>query len=221
MTVNGVGGIRRLVSRARKRRDLDWVERNIQTHTTAREREALYDLASGSGEPRNLLEIGSYLGASSFCLAAGMSHGGGGRLFCVDTWQNETMPDGSRDTFAEFGANTSRYRDFIVTVRKRSEALLPSDISGRISLAFIDGDHSYDSVRGDVETIKPFLAEDAIVAFHDSRYFPGVSKAIGECLSLDGWQLLGAVDNLAWLKPASNGRTLFDFDQAGIRVDRQ
>src|ERR1043166_7686913 len=80
------------------------VPTNIHTHMTAQELRALYDLAS---EATSVLEIGSYLGASSATLGAALSIRGG-RLYCVDTWGNETMEEGRRDTFAQCRRNTAR-----------------------------------------------------------------------------------------------------------------
>lgn len=204
-------GIRR---RLRKRRALRKVAASIRTHTTTRERETLYLLALQCAEPRNVLEIGSYLGASTVCLAAGLMEIGRGALFCVDTWENETMPEGDRETFQDFVSNTWHYRRVISTIRKRNDELGNGDVPSDISLAFIDGDHAYAVVQNDVQTIKPWLTDGVIVAFHDAKYFPGVSKVIGECLESGFWQLQGAVDNLAWLKFFPGG-----IDDFGINLD--
>jgi predicted O-methyltransferase YrrM len=64
----------------------------IRTHMTTRELVALYTSARAVVPAARALEIGSYLGASSVTLAAGLRHRGGS-LICVDTWQNETMDE--------------------------------------------------------------------------------------------------------------------------------
>ncbi len=43
-------------------------------------------------------------------------------------------------------------------------------------LAFIDGDHSYEGVKGDFENLAPHLAAEAVILFHDA-----VSGAYGTC----------------------------------------
>src|SRR5262252_8804495 len=78
----------------------------IFSFTQPPELEVLFQLANRCPMGAKALEIGSHLGASSCYLAAGLKPREG-VLFCVDTWNNETMPDGIKDTFAEFSANTS------------------------------------------------------------------------------------------------------------------
>jgi hypothetical protein len=99
----------------------------IHTHMTTGELDALYDLAANIGASKRVLEIGSYLGASSCYLAAALSvHGG--HLYCVDTWENQTMPDGERDTFAEFQRNV-RHVAGLITQSEREARKSPSPTS--------------------------------------------------------------------------------------------
>jgi predicted O-methyltransferase YrrM len=172
--------------------------RDIPTHMTRAELNCLHGLAVALGNGPRLLEIGSYLGASSRFLAAGMQPGG--RLYCVDTWQNETMPEGPRQTLSEFTKNIGRFAADISIVRKNSKDLSPADIELPLDLVFIDGDHSYASVKRDYELVAPWLADGRILAFHDCTYFEGVSRVMGEALATGSWQIGGNVDSLVWLK---------------------
>ena len=176
--------------------------RAIPSWTGPRELRALYDLAAAAPPNANVIEIGAYLGASSCYLAAGLARNGG-RLFCVDTWNNETMPDGERDTFAEFARNTRPAGDRIATIRKRSTELRDSDVALPIHLAFIDGDHAYDAVRRDFAVVSRWLAPSGIIAFHDfgDANFPGVTRVVGEALASGGWLQLGFVRTLVWIAP--------------------
>ena len=173
---------------------------SIATWTSKAELYALYDLGLQCPPRALALEIGSYLGASTCYLAAGLSHGGG-RLICVDTWQNQTMPEGERSTFEEFSANTRGVADMITPIRKRSDELCAADVHSPIALAFIDGDHSYHAVKEDFERIVPMLAPDGIIAFHDAISYGGVSRVIGEALASGHWLAAGHVQNLFWIKP--------------------
>src|SRR5215472_1171352 len=78
--------------------------RAIHTFTTREELAALADLALCVPAGGRILEIGSYLGASTCYLAAG-ALGRNVSITCIDTWQNENMPDGVRDTLGEFRRN--------------------------------------------------------------------------------------------------------------------
>jgi len=174
----------------------------IPSFTTKPELQALFTLAFEAPAGSVALEIGSYIGASTCYIAAGLA-AGKGHLFCVDTWNNETMPDGVRDTFAEFGRNTRGVRRLVTARRKSSHDLVPDDLRLPLHLAFLDGDHSYEAIKGDFEMVGPWMAEDGVVAFHDCLYYEGVSRVIGEALASGIWVMAGQVGNLFWMKRAN------------------
>lgn len=178
------------------------VARDIPTHMSRAELNCLYQLAASLADSPTLLEIGSYLGASSRFLAAGMP--AAGRLYCVDTWQNETMPEGPRETLPEFRRNVAPFADSITVVQKNSNDLSAEDIRLPLDLVFIDGDHSYGAVKRDFETVAPWLGDGKILAFHDCTYFEGVSRVVGEAMATGGWQIGGNVDSLVWLRKVAN-----------------
>lgn len=173
----------------------------IPTWTTPDELAALYELASSRRTGANVLEVGSYLGASSCYLAAGIGSRSG-RLFCVDTWENQTMPEGERDTFAEFHRNVAPVSDVITVIRKRSENLEASDLALPIDLAFIDGDHDFQAVATDFATVARWISPSGLVAFHDvgAVDHPGVSRVVGTAISGGEWIPEGAVGSLVWLR---------------------
>ena len=170
----------------------------IFTHMSPRERKQLFNLARQVPHNASALEIGSYLGASACFLAAGLRLIGG-HLYCVDTWNNETLPEGERDTFPEFQSNTARYHDTITTIRKRSEYLTDGDVLTPLDLVFIDGDHSEPAVAKDVAITGPWIRPGGTLVFHDAAYFPSVARVIGATLVTGQWQLGGMVDNMLWL----------------------
>lgn len=172
---------------------------HIKTHMTRSELCALYELALSCPQGATAMEIGSYHGASTCYLGTGIKQIGG-RLICVDTWENETMPEGPQDTYGLFEENTAGLGDIISIRRKRSQDLTNVDIPSQLDFVFIDGDHSYRSVRSDVDTVTAALADEGLLAFHDVMWFQGVSRVVGELLSSGGWQFEGSVDNLIWLK---------------------
>jgi len=176
----------------------------IFTYTNVRELRVLYNLASNNcTQGASALEIGSHLGASSCYIAAGLKEVNG-HLFCVDTWCNQTMPEGELDTFPEFQKNTSGLKQHITIIRKRSEEIDYSDIKAPLNLVFIDGDHSYAAVKTDFECVQKWLAEDGIIAFHDFSNidYEGVTRVVGEALASGKWMIAGQVDSLVWIKLA-------------------
>jgi len=172
---------------------------SITTFTSPAELTTLYELACKCSPGGAALEIGSYLGASACYIAAGLREVGG-KLYCVDTWQNETMPDGERDTLAEFKHNTNGVTPLLFLIRKRVDQLTLDDVPQKLDLIFIDGDHSYESVKADFHRVAPWLSDTGVVAFHDHYFWKSVSRFIGEVLATGDWAVEGKRENLIWLK---------------------
>jgi len=172
----------------------------IPTHLTSLEKAALFELVkktSGS----TFVEIGSYLGASSCCIAAGInSSEKDGPLYCVDTWQNDTMTEGHRDTYEEFMNNTKNYADLIIPLRGKSIEIA-NTFNHTVDFLFIDGDHTYEGVKRDVEAWFPKLNPGALVIFHDIGWAEGVQKIVKEFVTPHACEE-GRLPNLywAWLK---------------------
>ena len=60
----------------------------------------------------------------------------------------------------------------------------PQIADGTIRFLFIDGDHTYEGVRKDLELFAPKLCGDAIIVFDDfSDNFPGLLVAVDEFLN--------------------------------------
>lgn len=152
--------------------------RDFRIHTDATRDELLllYSLAKRL-HGGTAVEIGSYLGASSCFIAAGCRRAGA-HLYCVDTWQNDAMSEGPRDTWSEFVANTRRHRSRITPIR-RSSMEAAKLFQGRIDLLFVDGDHRRAAVCGDLRAWLPHLSRGGWVALHDSGW-ADVRSAIKE-----------------------------------------
>ncbi|MDD5242732.1 MAG: class I SAM-dependent methyltransferase [Syntrophorhabdaceae bacterium] len=152
----------------------------IFTHMTKQERLILYRLALDQSPDSVLLEIGSYIGASSCFLAAAASEiQGKVKVYCVDTWQNEGMFEGQRDTFDEFRKNTAKYEEFIVILKGTSHEIA-NNFYKKVDFLFIDGDHSYEGVKSDVDDWFPKLNDGGIVIFHDIGWAEGVQRVVEE-----------------------------------------
>jgi predicted O-methyltransferase YrrM len=100
-----------------------------------------------------------------FC--SGMSSDG--HLTCVDTWQNDAMAEGRRSTFEEFKKNTDKFSRIITPVRGKSiDAINGIAIPlHSLDFLFIDGDHSYESVRQDFLLYSKLIRNGGLLIFHD------------------------------------------------------
>lgn len=142
----------------------------------------LYDWAQSMPANGIAVEVGSYLGSSSACIAAAIRHRNG-HVYCVDTWQNDAMSEGARDTFSEFVRNTQPWQSWITPLRGRSTEVARS-FERKIDFLFIDGDHSYDGCRQDIVAWFPKLRNGGICIFHDYPNAPGVVQNVQELLEL-------------------------------------
>ncbi len=147
---------------------------SLFTHLTLEEKKALHGLAGQIPANGICVEIGSFIGASSIFLASGAKKG---TVYCIDTWQNDAMTEGRKDTFEEFCRNTKRFKDRIVPKRGYSIELAKT-FDMKADLIFFDGDHSYDGIKGDWDSWKGYLKEDAWVIFHDIGWAEGVQRVI-------------------------------------------
>ena len=151
---------------------------SIPTHLTQRERVLLFEMAKSLPPFPTVVEVGSYLGSSTCCLAAGCRLRKG-RVYAVDTWTNSGMSEGPRDTYQEFLRNTTPLRDWIVPLRGYSTEV-GSKFSGQIDLLFVDGDHSYEAVRADLETWLPKVKDGGMVLLYGYNWAQDVNRAVRE-----------------------------------------
>lgn len=139
-------------------------------------REACFLMLAAAGAPREgtVLEIGSYKGRSTVALASIVRQYGLGRVVAVDphTSPSSTDPDlraqGKTTSWDDFVGNLERagVRDTVEAHRE-----LSGDLARRwhepLRLLWIDGDHTYEGARADLDLYRPFLVDGAIVAMHD------------------------------------------------------
>lgn len=149
--------------------------------------QALYALALVVPAEQVIVEIGSYQGKSTCYLASGARDGCGAHVYAVDPWDTEGNVTG-RFGFAEaptriaferqvraarLWSRVTPLQGFSTQVARRWDGPL-------VGLLFVDGDHSEQAVRADLEAWRPHLAPSAVVAFDDldTPRNPGVRAAI-------------------------------------------
>jgi hypothetical protein len=158
------------------------------------EGEALFNLARG----KRVLEIGSYCGRSTICLAQSASW-----VVSVDPHDSRGTLTERRDTYAILDNNLDRY-DVGDNVRLHactSSAFASSEFDARFDLVLIDGDHAYKAVKADIEVAVRLLNLDGLLAFHDYND-PRVKKAVDELID-DGGELLSIHGTLAVVRASA------------------
>jgi predicted O-methyltransferase YrrM len=167
---------------------------------TPQERLLLYRLGLQQPPGAVLLEIGSYLGASACFLAAAATEiGGEAKVHCIDTWQNQGMSEGLRNTWTAFQENTRPYSSLIVP-----HCGLSVDVSKtfteKIDLLFVDGDHSYEGCRADMLAWLPHLKPGGTVVMHDYAWAEGVQRVVKEIILPQQSQKGYAFQNIYWTR---------------------
>lgn len=151
-----------------------WIDR-VSTHLTFEEKQTLFDLGSQLAGGSIIVEIGSYHGASAACLAAA-SINQRIPIYCIDTWMNDAVSDDRGDTLGIFLKNVQPVGKNITCVRGYSFDVF-SNIPDKIDLLFIDGDHSYEGVKKDLQYYLPKMNINGMLIMHDYS-FPAVRLAI-------------------------------------------
>lgn len=154
----------------------DYID-NVSTHMTVQEKHVLFRLARRLPAGSSLAEIGSYHGASSCCLAAGIASRNS-TLFCVDTWRNDAVTDALSDVFPVWQKNTEPFETLIKSVQGYSHEVADR-IPNELDLLFIDGDHSYEGVKRDLEMYLPKLRKGGVLVMHDWSH-ESVHRAVQE-----------------------------------------
>jgi len=149
---------------------------------------------------KNVLEIGSYCGRSTICLARFARSVG-----AVDTFDGRGTELGG-DTEKVFRDNLHRYGvDRRVNVLKGAADRVIPNLPQIFDLVFIDGSHDYESVKADIALSLSVLKPGGLLAFHDYERDcdPGVTAAVNEFLS-GGAELLGRTESLAVVRPRAD-----------------
>lgn len=160
--------------------------RDIKGWLSPEEGKALAELARG----KRVLEIGSYCGLSTICMARTAEH-----VTACDYFDGRATPV-PENTLADFRANVARYG-----VADRVCTIHPSELdshSETYDLVFIDGAHDYESVIEDIRKASHVLNENGLMVFHDYQHpcHPGLTQAVTELVA-DGCEILSVLDSLA------------------------
>jgi predicted O-methyltransferase YrrM len=171
------------------------------------EGKALWELARG----KRVLEIGSYMGLSTICLAQTALH-----VHAIDphdgrgTFVPQPTEEAMRLNLARYGVTDkvtidkgalSEDEPDWFAYRETADGGFSRD-APQFDLIFIDGAHDYESVARDIRCTLPYLAPGGLLAFHDyhTRQDPGVTQAVDELLSRGG-ELLKTHASLAVVRP--------------------
>ncbi|MBI4583277.1 MAG: class I SAM-dependent methyltransferase [Planctomycetes bacterium] len=175
------------------------------------EGQLLYELSRDWPGSGRVVELGSYQGRSTVCLASGLrdrregaspliaidthrgskEHQPGKLYFDPDTWDREkatvnTLPFLLKN-LARFGL--SEYVD----VWRCSSVEAGARFKGAIRILFIDADHDETSVRQDILCWGVFLGPKGVMILHDVGVWPGPTRVAEEVLRQGRFRILHRV----------------------------
>jgi predicted O-methyltransferase YrrM len=135
---------------------------------------ALYELARRARGRGCIVEIGSYMGRSTICLALGSRAGAGAPVYAIDPHRGPSLEDFLRNI------ERAGVADAVTPIRAASHEAHRSFAGGPVEVLFIDGNHTYPMVKRDVLEWVPRLVEGGFLAMHDTTNYPGSRAVAGE-----------------------------------------
>lgn len=125
----------------------------------------LHKLCVGLSEGACVVEIGRYLGGSTFLLASALPKGGS--LISIDNKRRKSKYVDVNDNILSTALDRAGLRDKVELVIADSSSFVPSKNS-QFDLVFIDGDHSYEGAKNDYEHWSPMAKKGGYIIFHDA-----------------------------------------------------
>lgn len=194
-----------------------WQEaRKIPGYLVEQEARFLGLLAACIPAEGTTVEIGSYRGRSTVLLAKVASRYGLGPVVAIDPHNSPILLD------RETNPQASSREVFLDSIRKAGmsghvEAHVAASIEvasswdRRIRLLWIDGDHTYEGAKHDLDGFLPHLVPNGVVAYHDAlNAFPGPIRVfVEDILGSDRFGPAGFVHSIAWAQFRPNDGHLF------------
>ncbi len=164
----------------------------------------LYELAENL-EKGCIVEVGSYRGRSTVALGRGSLDGNQVPVFAIDPHEKFTGilggQFGPEDRGAFYKAMLDSSCFYVVRLINLSSEKISPNWDKKISLLWIDGDHSYEGVRRDYFCWEKHLFPDAFVVFDDSLDPKlGPHKLIDELINEGRLEKIRAVGKVTQLK---------------------
>ena len=187
----------------------------VEGYLTYDEGLSLFKLAVLTPVAGVIVELGTYKGRSSVCLAQSRR-----TLICVDHDRGEALPEpdpakegtGLEDQWSivhddhrkggylqEAAQNLRQFGNVQIWNSDTAEAAKVYDLEQPVSMLFLDADHSPEAVTRDFEAWRPLLARDAIVAFHDFN-FEGPQRLVERLVEEEGYEIIHQNDALCAIR---------------------
>lgn len=164
---------------------------------TRDECEFLFNHAKNSKEGV-IVEIGNWLGRSTVALALGSKKENWSKVYSIDPHiydKDESLK--GYELREEFLSNLLELNLFDTVYPIELPSNVPAgNWNEKISLLWIDGDHSYEGCRSDVENWFPHVQEGGTILMHDFNYERfDVRRVVEEVMKSDGYKEVDRLDH--------------------------
>lgn len=152
----------------------------------------LADLAKQVPADQEIVELGVYRARTALIMAWGAGQGYGAHVTAIDPWDlpgnvyDPPFTDVDSRQMAHWNVNTTGYGDRVELIQDFSHAIAeawnPEVQDKPVGLLYVDGDHTKEGARRDIEAWAPHLAAGAVIAVDDYGHpdWPGVGEAVDE-----------------------------------------
>jgi predicted O-methyltransferase YrrM len=124
-------------------------------------------------------------------------------LHCIDPfadyvdWNGNNLND-RQIRKQEFLEKTEQFKDHRHVYEKTSDDAVSEFEDGSLDFIFIDGLHTYDQVKKDMENFYPKIKSGGLFAGHDYTVIAAVNKAVTEFADKHGIKKIGTTDCDVW-----------------------
>lgn len=131
------------------------------------------------------VEVGSWKGKSAAFMGVEIINSGKDiKLDCVDIWIDVDEPHvqiTGDDLYAAFIKNTEPVKSVVSSVRSDSREAAKQFEDASLDFVFLDGDHSYDGLKADIEAWLPKMKpNNSIFGGHDYAWTPHIQKLLND-----------------------------------------
>ena len=163
------------------------------------------------------IEIGSFKGRSTICIARACKRYELGKLVAVDPHTSPSSTDpslrGPTSSFDDFERNVREagVADVVQSERKFSHEI-GTTWAQPIRFLWIDGDHTYEGARSDVLLFRRLLAPGAVVAMHDvlGTHYGSLRTFVEDILDSKDFGPAGFCGSIGWAQYRPGGVSLAD-----------
>jgi predicted O-methyltransferase YrrM len=159
----------------------------------------LADFALQVPADQEIVELGVFQGRTALIMAWGAKQGHGAHVTGIDPWELEgnvydpPFTDVDSRRWAEYRIRELGYSDRIELIQAFSHEVAENwgsrtddgENPKKVGLLYVDGDHTKEGARRDIESWAPHLAFGAIIAVDDYGHpdWPGVGEAVDELVA--------------------------------------